>query len=282
MKRFLLIFLLVPSLALATDFDDTDQLYGWDSATGQFYQTWIDHKTQLSLIYHPLDTSLTTSGNPSFNSVHASGGNLAASNAQVTKKWITGLTYTADVTSVIHGGAHYICSANHTAGASTEPGVGASWATVWDIVQGLNTSSNYTLTGDWTFQGNVDLPSDIVLPASAVAGSQTGVHATPSTTNPLAPTWTTSMHVVWYGATGEIDLPVAASYTGRGILIYNTGAFTITIDPNASEVIVRTGTVQTGGVSMTLSTGAGNYVALVSDGARWVTVGYLGTLGEGS
>jgi hypothetical protein len=109
-----------------------------------------------------------------------------------------------------------------------------------------------------------------------------GSHTTPTTTNPLAPTTDAQAEIVFYGATGEIDLPAAASYTGRGFLIYNTGAFTITIDPNASEVIVRDGNVQTGGVSFILSSGAGNYVALVSDGVRWITLGYKGTLAVGS
>lgn len=77
-----------------------------------------------------------TSANPSFNSIHASGGNLAAANAQVTKKWITGLPYTANVTSVIYGGKHYICTSTHTADSTTEPGVGASWETVWSEVVG--------------------------------------------------------------------------------------------------------------------------------------------------
>lgn len=74
--------------------------------------------------------------NPAFTSVHATGGNIAASNMQVTKAWQTGLPYTADVTSVIHGGKHYICTSTHTAGASTEPGVGASWATSWKVDSG--------------------------------------------------------------------------------------------------------------------------------------------------
>ena len=115
-----------------------------------------------------------------------------------------------------------------------------------------------------------------------VDSTQTGVHATPSTTTPLSPTWSGPMHTVWQGATGTINLPAASGYLGRGILIYNTGAFTITVDSNASEVIVRDGTAQTGGVSMTLSTGAGNYVALISDGARWITLGFKGTLAVGS
>ena len=74
---------------------------------------------------------VSTSGNPAWNSAHASGGNLAAANRQVTKAWQTGLPYVADLTSVIYGGRHYICTSSHTAGASTEPGIGASWATVW-------------------------------------------------------------------------------------------------------------------------------------------------------
>lgn len=115
-----------------------------------------------------------------------------------------------------------------------------------------------------------------------IDATQTGTHASPSTSNPLAPTWSGPVHNVWYGATGEIDLPAAAGYVGRCILIYNTGAFTITVDPNASEVIVRDGTVQTGGVTFTLSSGAGNYVALLSDGTRWITLGYKGTLAVGS
>ncbi len=151
----------------------------------------------------------------------------------------------------------------------------------------LNDDSNsvsLSLSGDRIFH---DTDADGVKDAGEefidhVAADQTGVHATPSVVNPLAPTWETATHMLWYGATGEIDLPAASGYTGRGIIIYNTGAFTITIDPNASEVIVRDGTVQTGGVSFTLSSGAGNFVSLISDGTRWITLGFKGTLAVGS
>lgn len=114
-----------------------------------------------------------------------------------------------------------------------------------------------------------------------VDGTQTGVHATPAT-GTQSPTWTGPMHSVWCGATMTVNLPAASGYLGRGILIYNTGAFTITVEPNSSEVIVRNGTAQTGGVNFTLSSGAGNFVALLSDGARWITLGYIGTLAVGS
>jgi hypothetical protein len=151
--------------------------------------------------------------------------------------------------------------------------------------------TDYVAPGGNIGAGTATTPSagddDTSIPTTAwvqdeIDATQTGTHASPSTANPLAPTWTGPLHTVWYGATGEIDLPAAASYTGKAILIYNTGAFTVTIDPNGSEVIVRDGTVQTGGVTFTLSSGAGNYVALYCDGTRWVTIGYKGTLAAGS
>ncbi len=115
-----------------------------------------------------------------------------------------------------------------------------------------------------------------------IDGTKSGSHASPSTTNPLSPTWNGVFHAVYYGATGTINLPAASSYDGRGIWIYNTGSFTVTVEPNGTEVIVRDGNVQSAGVNFTLSSGAGNFVSLVSDGTRWITAGYKGTLSVGS
>lgn len=116
-----------------------------------------------------------------------------------------------------------------------------------------------------------------------VTASQTGTHASPSTANPLSPVWTTTQdHTIWYGVSGTINLPAVAGYGNKSLTIYNTGAFTITIDPNGSEVIVRDGTAQSGGVSITLASGAGNFVCLRCDGARWITLGRNGELAEGS
>ena len=108
-----------------------------------------------------------------------------------------------------------------------------------------------------------------------------GTFAAPTTTNPYTlPAANCYGSTIYYGATGEIDLP--AGVDGMNLIIYNTGAFTVTIDPNASEVITRDGTAQTGGVPMTLSAGAGNYVCLIFDGTQWVTKGYKGTLAVGT
>jgi hypothetical protein len=49
-------------------------------------------------------------------------------------QWLTATVYAA-VDGVYNAGpgSSYICTAGHTSGASTEPGVGASWATVWSL-----------------------------------------------------------------------------------------------------------------------------------------------------
>lgn len=55
-KRGLLAFILLGVMyasANATDFTDTDLMYGWDGSA-QFYQTWLDHKAQLGLLFEPL------------------------------------------------------------------------------------------------------------------------------------------------------------------------------------------------------------------------------------
>lgn len=103
---------------------DTDGTSGERFYTCESANTWVKH------------VGYGTSANPSFSSVHASGGNLAAANKQVTKAWQTGLSYTANVTSVIHGGKHWIAKTTHTADGTTEPGVGANHADAWTEVVG--------------------------------------------------------------------------------------------------------------------------------------------------
>ena len=120
-----------------------------------------------------------------------------------------------------------------------------------------------------------------VINSAVVTLNTVGSFSSPVTTNPYSLSSDNAKGgVLFYGATGEIDLPAVAD--GMNVVIYNTGAFTITIDPNGTEVIVRDGTAQTGGVSMTLDSGAGHYVCLISDGSKWITLGYSGTLAEGS
>ena len=52
--------------------------------------------------------------------------------------WVTATAYDEDELGdgevVSQSGAYYRCIASHTSGASTQPGVGASWATVWEVL----------------------------------------------------------------------------------------------------------------------------------------------------
>lgn len=49
--------------------------------------------------------------------------------------WVTATAYTAGE-AVENGGDNYVCILAHTSGASTEPGVGASWETNWYLLVG--------------------------------------------------------------------------------------------------------------------------------------------------
>lgn len=116
-----------------------------------------------------------------------------------------------------------------------------------------------------------------------VDGTNTQSWAAPYiTASTLSPTWSGPVHAVYMGVAQTVALPDAAAYANRGIVIYSTGAFIITVDPDADDFIVRDGVQQNDGITITLSSGAGNYVCLISDGTNWVTLGYKGTLAQGS
>lgn len=48
-------------------------------------------------------------------------------------EWVTSTAY-EKLDTVERGGSSYICTSAHTSGSTTEPGVGADWQTVWDLV----------------------------------------------------------------------------------------------------------------------------------------------------
>ncbi len=56
--------------------------------------------------------------------------------------WVTSTSY-AVFDMVSSGGNSYICKVSHTSGATTEPGVGASWTTNWDIIGAVVGGSAY-------------------------------------------------------------------------------------------------------------------------------------------
>ena len=50
---------------------------------------------------------------------------------------------------VFHNGSTYICTADHTASAANEPGVGASWQTVWDLFVESGGTGTVNWLGVW-------------------------------------------------------------------------------------------------------------------------------------
>lgn len=108
-----------------------------------------------------------------------------------------------------------------------------------------------------------------------------GTWSAPTTTTPYSPTaLALRSSFIYYGATGTINLPDLAD--GDLGCIYSTGSFTITINPDDAEYIVREGTAQAVGVDMTFTAVAGDYVCFISDGTYVSTLGVKGTLAEGS
>lgn len=51
----------------------------------------------------------------------------------VNAGWVTATPYKVD-DALTHGGVSYRCYVDHTSGATDEPGVGVSWATVWKVL----------------------------------------------------------------------------------------------------------------------------------------------------
>lgn len=58
---------------------------------------------------------------------------LASGGLNWTGPWVDGTTYVVN-DLVEHNGSSYVAIQNHIASLATEPGVGASWETVWDLV----------------------------------------------------------------------------------------------------------------------------------------------------
>jgi len=102
---------------------------------------------------------------------------------QAATKWVTATVYTANNQSVTHGGHVFVCTSNHTSGASTEPGTGADWATVWKYhgsdlyAAALGDQDNYVTDAEKTRIGELE-STDIPVFAGAdlgVANTTTGL-----------------------------------------------------------------------------------------------------------
>jgi hypothetical protein len=85
--------------------------------------------------------------------------------------WATSTAYVANDV-VEHNGSGYVCILAHTSGASTEPGVGASWTTNWDLfVEG--TSVTEFADNVFRIQDEGDATKQIAFQASGITTGTT-------------------------------------------------------------------------------------------------------------
>lgn len=109
-----------------------------------------------------------------------------------------------------------------------------------------------------------------VAKTTGLGTTSAGTWASPITTNPYSPTWTTENFDLLYGATGTINLPAVSSYSGKTLFLTSTGTFTITVDPNGSEIIMENGASLGAGVADTISAVAGTLVGFTGKDGRWI------------
>ena len=92
-------------------------------------------------------------------------GRVPSEIAQWQGVWVTDTVYIEN-DAVSNGGSSYICTVEHTASATTEPGVGASWATYWDLMVSGGSGSDTTAIHD-NIASEISAISEKASPVSA-------------------------------------------------------------------------------------------------------------------
>ena len=137
-------------------------------------------------------------------------------------QWLTATAY-ASVDAVYNSvtGASYICTADHTSGAASEPGVGGSWASYWDLL----VAPMVLGTGVAPF---LETPSSANLAAAMT--DETGSGALVFATSPtlVTPALGTPSSVTLTNATG---LPISTGVSGLG-----TGVATFLATPSSANL----------------------------------------------
>lgn len=259
--------------------------------------TWTDVNTYSgSFIFTPAIVTVTANAGTidisKVRSVATNGANLTLtpSGAGTDGQQIGVAVVNSDTASHTVTGAGSASTISYTAAASsTTLTYWQSNGSAWTLVGGAPTIIDLTTAtpvladsvGFWDASAGVAGKTTFTTLQGIMVAANLGTYGSPDTTGG-AITWTAPVYEVWTNTTTEYDLPAAAGYAGKGVLFYVVGTNAITIDPNGSEVIVRDGTAQPGGVTMTLTGVAGNYVAMICDGTRWITLGYKGVLAQGS
>lgn len=163
--------------------------------------------------------------------------------------WITATGYFVD-DAVENDGSSYICIDDHTSGASTEPGTGASWETVWNLM---------ALKGEDGIIG-VDGATGATGPSgSAGAAGATGATGTAGANGATGAT----------GTTGSAGAAGATGATGAGV----TGATGVQGATGADGATGATGTQYNWEGAWTTSTTYEVNDCVENDGSGYVCIG---------
>jgi hypothetical protein len=155
--------------------------------------------------------------------------------------WATSTTYGVNDT-VSSGGSSYVCVADHTSEAATEPGQGASWETVWDLLaakgadgSGAGTVTSINITagdgilasgGPVTSSGSITVSLDTDFVETTTLNAQTG------TTYTLALTDRGQTVTMDSASANTVTIPTNATVafdSGSVVTVIMKGAGTTTI-----------------------------------------------------
>lgn len=156
--------------------------------------------------------------------------------------WLTATAY--DVADTIsNGGSSYICVSAHTSGASTEPGVGASWATVWDLVTaagqpGLDWQGAWVTATAYLVNDGVSRNGSSYICISA--------HTSGATTEPgIGASWATVWEViaakgtdgVGSGTVTSVGVSAPSIFSVSGSPVTTTGTITISLATQTANAV---------------------------------------------
>lgn len=221
--------------------------------------TYVDHSGTFAAA-DPLSFAIGPAG---------PGGAPGATGLDWDGAWLTATAYVVN-DAVSNRGSSYICILAHTSGASTEPGVGASWATYWEVLAskgsdgagtgnfvgpGSSTSGNLVSFGNTTGK----LGADSGIAASNVvtlAGSQTLTNKTltsPTLTTPAlgTPASGTLTNCTGLPLAGVVDSTSEA--LGVGTLEVGHATDTTIARVSAGVISVEGETVHTNSTSRTVT-----------------------------
>lgn len=156
--------------------------------------------------------------------------------------WLTATAYD-EADTVSNGGSSYICTAAHTSAAGTEPGVGASWATVWDLVTaggqpGLDWQGAWTTATAYLVNDGVSNDGSSYICTSA--------HTSGASTEPgVGASWATVWEVLAQkgtdglgsGTVTSVGVAAPTIFSVSGSPVTSSGTITITLANQSANTI---------------------------------------------